>query len=574
MKASTGLTQEPTDALKDGRTGKTPSLTWPWRHLLVLVGLGAAGFHLAFAFSASAWLVILLPFALIGLSRSPRWRMAFYPALLLGLLCYAPRLAFFWTIFGFGAVALWLVLAVWLGFFAVGLRWLQHRLVVGRASAPDQPVLLNEAAEYALAKQGCPAYGSWWLLLLAPVLWTALEFFRSELYWLRFAWFAPGMAFDQWPGVVSTVGSYGIGFAAAFLAAIAWLTIDRMAKAGRDGSPSRPQLQAESARAQRASRDESIRTPETLTSFASLRSDQGRLGEPSLPRLFRTTTPGLRTAVMLVVLAFALHGAVAKSVQIAGAQLEFPTHDDVLKTLDGIVAKHPKTELIVLGEYTFDDAPPKSVLKWCRDHRRHLIVGGKDPLPDGNFYNTAFVVSPDGAIVFKQAKKQPIQFFKDGRPALRQQLWISPWGPIGIAICYDFSYSRIIDELVRQGAQALIIPTMDLVEWGEAQHATHARLGPIRAAEYGLPVVRVCTSGESQIISSKGQVERSLPFDGQGAIFASTLTLDRAGRLPPDRWLVRGCVVATALLFLIGCLRPLRPKPDTSTLSSKPLSAP
>ena len=516
-----------------------PALPWPWRRILALVGLGAGGFHLAFAFSSFAWLVVLLPFALIGLSRLPRWRMAFYPAVLMGLACYAPRLAFFWTIFGFGAVALWLVLALWLGFFAVGLRWLQRRLFVGRASSPGQPVLLNKADKYPLAGQGCPAYGSCLLLLIAPVLWTALEFFRSELYWLRFAWLTPGMAFDQWPGVVAAVGSYGIGFVATFLAALAWLPIDRMAKAGRDGSPSSPHLQAE-----RASREE--------------------------PR----HAPTLRTAATLVVLVLAINAASAKSVQIAGAQLEFPTHDEVLATLNKLATRYPATELIVLSEYTFDDAPPKSVLNWCRDHKRYLIAGGKDHLPDGNFYNTAYVVSPEGKIIFQQVKKQPIQFFKDGKPAPTQQLWISPWGPIGIAICYDFSYSRVIDELVRQEAQALIIPTMDVVDWGRAQHETHGRLGPIRAAEYGLPVVRVCSSGNSQIVSANGRVEHELPFDGHGAMFASTLALENAGKLPADRWLVRGCIAVSALLILAGLLTPLRPKTDWSQTPPLPPSNP
>lgn len=118
-----------------------PALPWPWRQIGGLIALGTAGFHLAFAYATLAWLIVLLPFALIGLARLPRWRMAFYPAVLLGMICYAPKLTFFWTIFGFGAVALWLVLSVWLGFFAVGLWWLGQRLFVGRASPPGQLVL-------------------------------------------------------------------------------------------------------------------------------------------------------------------------------------------------------------------------------------------------------------------------------------------------------------------------------------------------------------------------------------------------------------------------------------------------
>ena len=64
----------------------------------------------------------------------------------------------------------------------------------------------------------------------------------------------------------------------------------------------------------------------------------------------------------------------------------------------------------------------------------------------------------------------PIQFFKDGFPAREQKLWDSPWGKIGICICYDLSYTRVTDELVRLGANALIVPTMDIIDWGRNQH--------------------------------------------------------------------------------------------------------
>ena len=92
----------------------------------------------------------------------------------------------------------------------------------------------------------------------------------------------------------------------------------------------------------------------------------------------------------------------------------------------------------------------------------------------------------------------PIQFFKDGLPAREQRLWDSPWGKIGLCICYDLSYARVTDRLVRLGAQAMIVPTMDVVDWGQREHELHARVAPIRSAEYGIPIFRVASSGISQ----------------------------------------------------------------------------
>ena len=72
---------------------------------------------------------------------------------------------------------------------------------------------------------------------------------------------------------------------------------------------------------------------------------------------------------------------------------------------------------------------------WCKRNSKYLIVGGKDPAPNQNFYNTAFVIDPSGEIIFKQVKAVPIQFFKDGLPAPAQKLWNSPWGKIGLCVC-------------------------------------------------------------------------------------------------------------------------------------------
>ena len=62
---------------------------------------------------------------------------------------------------------------------------------------------------------------------------------------------------------------------------------------------------------------------------------------------------------------------------------------------------------------------------------------------------------------------------------------------IGICICYDLSYRRVTDPLIRMGAQALIVPTMDVADWGRRQHELHARVAPVRAAEYGVPIFRL-----------------------------------------------------------------------------------
>jgi apolipoprotein N-acyltransferase len=417
-------------------------------------------FLLAYAFTGCGFLIIGFLACLYPLARLRTRRLAYYFGLGIGVLIYTPHLLFFWKTFGWGSVALWYVLPFWLGIF----------LMLGHG---------------CLFRCGPVAWAC-----LAPFLWTGLEFFRSELYYLRFSWLNPGFVFSNSGALpyLAAYGVYGIGF--LFMAAVGISNLSGRAK----------QL-----------------------GIAAL------LAALLYPAIIK---PG--------------DSSPRKSLQVTGVQLEFPDTASVISALNKAAAKFPDTSLFVLSEYTFTRSVPDSVRAWCRSHGKYLVIGAEDPAPHSDFYNMACVIDTNGDIVFRQAKCVPIQFMKDGVPASQQQLWDSPWGKIGIAICYDASYSRVTDELVRQGAQALIIPTMDIADWGAAQHLLHARIAPMRAAEYALPVFRVCSSGISQFIDTTGRVLSSAPFPGDGAMLSAEIPLPAHGRMPPDRWLARLCVGVVA----------------------------
>ena len=157
--------------------------------LLLAIG-AAAAFHPAYAFPALGLLVSVFLFFLFQLSALPTPRQAFYFGLAIGLGVYAPHLAFFWRIFGWPAIALWTLLAFWLGLFLALARLC--RLTFGRLA-----------------------------VVLVPFVWTGLEYFRGELYYLRFSWLNVGYAFAGSPRVfgATRLGMYGVGWVLMFLAA-------------------------------------------------------------------------------------------------------------------------------------------------------------------------------------------------------------------------------------------------------------------------------------------------------------------------------------------------------------------
>lgn len=438
--------------------------------------LAAGLFHAAYTAPIAAPLVILYLFCLLQIAHSDKWRKAFYPGLLTGFLIAAGRLEFFWTIFSGGAMALWLVFGFWVGLFCALARF----------------------CFLLIPRPAC------WFAI--PFIWTGLEFFRSELYYLRFAWLSPGLAFADENAVpmLSLAGTYGTGFIVTTLACAA--------DAAAAYSLWRGWLAATIGAG--------------LCELASL------LGVPT----WREPETILR---------------------VAGVQLEFPTEKEVLDALDEVARKEPEARLIVLPEYTFTESIPLAVRDWCKKAGRYLLACGKAPAPNGNFYNTAYVMNPSGEVVFDQVKAVPIQFFKDGLPAMKQAVWNSPWGKLGICICYDLSYTRVTDEHVRQGARALLVPTMDVADWGASQHRLHARIAPARAAEYGIPIVRIASSGISQFVTRTGQVSAAAPFPGPGAIVAADVELRGTGTVPWDRALAVVSVAFTATLALLCTARRL-----------------
>ena len=89
---------------------------------------------------------------------------------------------------------------------------------------------------------------------------------------------------------------------------------------------------------------------------------------------------------------------------------------------------------------------------------------------------------------------------------------------------------------------------MDVVEWGEAQHRLHSRVAPVRAAEHGLQIFRLASSGISQWVDERGSVRASAPFPGEGSMLAAELRLKDNGSRPWDRVLAPAATVLTGLV--------------------------
>jgi apolipoprotein N-acyltransferase len=440
-----------------------------WNKSLLWVVLATVCFHMAYTSlkcPAAGLFIFGYAYFLVRLTDQPTVRRAFYFGLAAGYLCYAPQLFFMWNIFGPFALLLWFVLAFWVGLFAA--------------------IVCGSIRRWGKAKA----------VWLVPFIWTGLEYFRSELYYLKFSWMNIGYALPPW---FDSMGMYGTGFVVVAIGAV-----------------------------------------------AVYRSAMKRLWVEWLLVLLVVIILGKLGGD---VISAARYETPNSKLSIVGIQLEFPSAGMLSKILNQALAKNTNAQIFVLSEYTLDGGVPEGLKDWCRDNGKYLIVGGKDVLTNNAYYNTAFVVGTNGEIVFKQAKSVPIQFFRDGLPAPEQAVWNSPWGKIGICVCYDLSYTRVTDELVRQGAQLLIAPTMDVETWGRHQHELHFRVAPVRAAEYGVPIFRLASSGISQAVRGNGAVIAQTRMAGMADVLAAQIKLPLGGVLPSDRCLAPVCTWITALIM-------------------------
>jgi len=112
----------------------------------------------------------------------------------------------------------------------------------------------------------------------------------------------------------------------------------------------------------------------------------------------------------------------------------------------------------------------------------------------------------------------------------------TPWGPLGLTVCYDVRFPQLYRALARAGAVMIAVPAAFTVPTGEAHWETLLRA---RAIETGAFILAPAqggahedgrrTWGRSTIVAPWGEVVAKLDHDEPGVLFA-TLDFDAVDR--------------------------------------------
>ena len=149
--------------------------------------------------------------------------------------------------------------------------------------------------------------------------------------------------------------------------------------------------------------------------------------------------------------------------------------------------------------------------------------------PDGRFVNRSFLIGPEGDI---RARYDKIHMFdvelggeesyresKGYRPGEQAVLAGTPWGPIGLTVCYDMRFPALYRALAEAGAVILTVPSAFTVPTGRAHWEPLLRA---RAIETGSFVLAAAQWGRHA--ASRGREREtyghSLAVDPWGRVLA------------------------------------------------------
>ncbi|MEI7834472.1 MAG: nitrilase-related carbon-nitrogen hydrolase [bacterium] len=463
---------------------------------------------------------------LIALRRSEDYKHAGRLMILFGIVYSAFSMHWLTNVFHWQTIGIYLIIALPWALFGVAHSFLYRQLL--KIKSRVFAIIIG--------------------ILFTPVLYLATEWVRCEGWYFRFSWGQFGFTLADLPQswqCYSVIGIYGV----TFVIIMANVVLSEIVRA-------------------------SITLPRKIAYL-------------SLSALFAS---GISFSLTLPVNDLQNRIIQQATISVGVVQLEGKTVRQYQKLTEKLAPTHPR--LVVWPEYALNDYPltNPSLLRELQETARKsgsiLILGCKEILPDtakvdpmrrramnlsegALFGNAALVIAPDGQVLGTYHKMYPVQFFSDGVPGSKSPIFQTDIGKIGIAICYDMDYTPASRRMVANGAEVLVVPTMDALSWSALQHDEHTLIAHARAAEVGRWVVRATTSGVSEVISPLGLPTFSIP-NGAAESAAGKITL-----LSNVTWYVRVgyllpylCLGLTILWIIISLLLAWRSKKHSIQVES------
>ncbi|GGL91504.1 apolipoprotein N-acyltransferase [Nakamurella endophytica] len=494
---------------------------------------GGAALYGSFAPSTLWWLAVV-GLALFGLAvHGRRWRPALGLGLVFGLSFYLPLLS--WTTVYVGAVATALALA-------------------------EALLLAPVGALVAAASRRLPVWPVW-----AAMAWVAGEALRGRWPFGGFPW--GGIAFSQPDGpllpAASLLGAPGL----ALLTALAGFALASLLRTVRSWRATRQAVPAVVALAL------------LVLPFAG-----GLAGRTTVQT--GAGAPTTRVAV--------IQGNVPEPGMEFNARRRAVTDMHAAQThalAEAVRAgREPRPDLVIWPENSSDIDPYTNadaaavISSAVRDIGVPVLVGAVVGSGTGpGTYNMGIVWDPVTGPGETYTKRHPVPFaeYMPARSFFRIfSSWVDRAGyflpgstagnldvagvPVGDVICFEVVYDDLVRDVVRGGAQVLVVQTNNATFGYTDETYQQQAMSRVRAVEHGREVLIAATSGVSAAIRPDGSVESSIPLFTAG--FLDPLVPRISATTPgtvlaaPVEWVATGLVLlALAVVTTTPKLRRRQP---------------
>jgi apolipoprotein N-acyltransferase len=274
-----------------------------------------------------------------------------------------------------------------------------------------------------------------------------------------------------------------------------------------------------------------------------------------------------------------------EELSLAGQQAQRLT-DDHLALADQLEGPY---DLIVFPESALDTDPEvdtvlrDQIVAIAQEHDADVLVNAlvstdRDAPLTNERYNLNLLYEPDGTLQGEYAKQHLVPFGEyvpmrsvfGGIAALRQVPYDLVAGdetvvfdvkgtPVGSVICFESAFGPLVRDVVRDGAEAIVVSTNNRSYRRSANTDQHLALGQLRAAETGRPLVQASVSGVTAVITPDGTVhDRTDLFEK--TIVDTTITTTTGDTLYVrfGDWVLTLCALVLVIATVIAVWRPRR----------------
>jgi len=99
-----------------------------------------------------------------------------------------------------------------------------------------------------------------------------------------------------------------------------------------------------------------------------------------------------------------------------------------------------------------------------------------------DWHNTALIMDKD-IVIGEYYKARPVHMFNDGIAGKDFNPIQTAVGKIAAPICFDCDYSAVLRKMTKLGAEYFAVPSFDNANWSKTQHLQHSMFFRLRAAE-------------------------------------------------------------------------------------------